>query len=248
MTSQIHSNYLSAVLVSHYHMKQLSSLCFMREFHMSDIKQEEKGGKLQKTESRTVIPLGKYAKQPEQHVKRRYLEKISVIGIDRATLADLPLDPERLPLIESTDLLCYLVIDTSYYTAQQFKAFKSLEAYNQMVSGFITSVQGKIICDKFVVLGKVRHSQRMTECRCLVCVITTKEGSILSAHCLGCKAGLGETCSHIASILFYIGAWTRIHGKLACTQVKCTWLLPTYVNEVPYATEENINFRSAAKF
>ena len=160
------------MLVSHYHMKQLSSLCFMREFHMSDIKQEEKG--------------------------------------------------------ES-------------YKAQQFKAFKSLEAYNQMVSGFITSAQGKIICDKFVVLGKVRHSQRMTECRCLV-------GSILSAHCLGCKAGLGETCSHIASILFYIGAWTRIHGKLACTQVKCTWLLPTYVSEVPYATEENINFRSAAKF
>ena len=151
---------------------------------------------------------------------------MSVIGIDPATLADLPQEPECLPPIESTDLLCYLVIDTSYYTAQQFKPFKSLEAYNQMVSGFIMSVQGKIICNKFVVLGKVRHSQRMNECPCLVSVITTKEGSILSAHCLGCKAGLGETCSHIASILFYIEAWTRIHGKLACTQVKCTWLVP----------------------
>ena len=38
-----------------------------------------------------------------------------------------------------------------------------MEAYNQMVSGFITSVQGKIICDKFVVVGKVRHSQHMNE-------------------------------------------------------------------------------------
>ena len=29
----------------------------------------------------------------------------------------------------------------------------------------------------------------------------------------------------------------RIHGKLACTQVKCTLLLPTYMNEVPYAID-----------
>ena len=72
-------------------------------------------------------------------------------------------------------------------------------------------------------------------------------GTILSAHCLGCKAGLAESCSHIASVMFYIEAWTRIHGKLACTQVKCTWLLPTYVNEVPYARVKDIDFTSAKK-
>jgi hypothetical protein len=58
------------------------------------------------------------------------------------------LDPECLPPIEATDLLSYLVLETSYYTLKQFKAFKSLEAYNQMVSGFITSVQGKVIENK----------------------------------------------------------------------------------------------------
>ena len=122
-----------------------------------------------------------------------------------------------------------------------------MEAYNQMVSGFITSVQGKIICDKFVVVGKVRHSQRMNEPPLPVWIITSKEGTVISAHCLGCKAGLSETCSHVASLLFYIEAWTRIHGKLACTQVKCTWLLPTYVSEVPYAKVQDINFQSAKK-
>ena len=72
-------------------------------------------------------------------------------------------------------------------------------------------------------------------------------GLFLSAHCLGCKAGLAESCSHIASVLFYLEATTLIHGKLACTQLKCSWILPTYVNEVPYARVKDINFSSAKK-
>ena len=70
---------------------------------------------------------------------------------------------------------------------------------------------------------------------------------IISAHCLGCKAGLAESCSHVASVMFYIEAVTRIHGELACTQTKCTWILPTYVNKVPYAKVRDINFSSAKK-
>ena len=33
-------------------------------------------------------------------------------------------------------------------------------------------------------------------------IITEREGKIVSAHCLGCKAGLAESCSHIATVLF----------------------------------------------
>ena len=187
-------------------------------------------------EDSTLVPLlSEYSKKLESRVKRRYIEKISVIGIDPATLWHAKLDPDCLPPIEATDLLSYLVLDTSYYTAQQFKAFKSLEAYNQMVSGFITSVQGKVIAGKYLVLAKVRHLQRMNDPPIPVWVISSQEGTIISAHCMGCKAGLAETCSHVASVLFYIEAWTRINGKLACMQVKCTWLLPSYVNEVTYA-------------
>ena len=55
--------------------------------------------------------------------------------------------------VEATDLLSYLVLDTSYYTKTQFKAFRSLQAYNHMVSGFMTSVQGKVVNGKrFVVI------------------------------------------------------------------------------------------------
>ena len=67
------------------------------------------------------------------------------------------------------------------------------------------------------------------------------------AHCVGCMAGQGECCSHIASVLFYIEAWNRVNEKLSCTQVKCSWLMPRAVKEVPYAPVSDIDFRSAKK-
>ena len=186
-------------------------------------------------DSTLVLLLSEYSKKLESRIECHYIEKISVIGTDLAMLWHKKLDPECLPPIEATDLLSYLFLDASYYTTQQFKGFKSLEAYNQMLSGFITSVQGKVVAGKYVVLTKVRHSQHMNDPLIPGWVISSWEGTISLAHCMGCKAGLAETCSHIASMLFYIEAWTRISGKLACTQVKCTWLLPLYMNEVTYA-------------
>ena len=167
--------------------------------------------------------------------------------MDPVTIPDEQFNSECLPPIEATDLLSYLVLETSFYTKQQFKTYKSLEAYNFMVSGFITSIQGCIVSGKHVVAGKVRHSQRMNDPLISVWVIAEKDGTVKSAHCLGCKAGLAESCSHVASVLFYIEAWTRIRGKLTCTEVKCTWLLPSFVKEVPYAKMRFINLTSARK-
>jgi len=57
--------------------------------------------------------------------------------------------------VEVSDLLSYLVLETSFYTNKQLKAFKSVEAFNQMVSGFTTSVVGKVIAGKYVVRASV---------------------------------------------------------------------------------------------
>ena len=179
--------------------------------------------------------LSAYANSLECSIKKRYVEKISVIGMDPLLVPLHKYTPECLPPVEACDFLSYLVLKTSFYIKDQFKNFRSLLAYNQMVSGFITSVLGQIIQDKFVVLAKVRHSQRMNDPHVQLWIITTKEGTVVSAHCAGCMAGLGECCSHIASFLFYLEVWTRLNGKLACTQVKCTWLLPSAVKQVEYA-------------
>ena len=116
-----------------------------------------------------------------------------------------------------------------------------------MVSGFIASVKGHIITDKFIVLAKVRHSQCMNESLIPIWIIMEREGTVLSAHCLGCKASLAESCSHKAGALFYLEAWTKLNGNLSCMQVKCSWILPTYVGYVDYARVQDINFTLAKK-
>ena len=143
--------------------------------------------------------------------------------------------PDSLLPVEARDLLSYLVLETSYYTQKQFKAFRSFEAYDRRLSGFIASVEGQNIANKLVFLAKVTHSQCMNDALIPIWIITEREGTILSADCLGFKAGLAESCSHIACVLFYLEAWTKINGRLSCTQVKCTWLLPSYVKQVDYA-------------
>ena len=72
-------------------------------------------------------PLSDYANTLDPHVRKRYLEKISCVGIDPLSLSDKKYDPECLPLVESMDLLLFLVLDTSYYSKDYFKAYRSLQ-------------------------------------------------------------------------------------------------------------------------
>jgi len=62
------------------------------------------------------FPLSDYTKK----LKPRYLEKISVIGIDPVLIEGKHFQADCLPPVESTDLLFYLVLETSFYTQQQF--------------------------------------------------------------------------------------------------------------------------------
>ena len=152
------------------------------------------------------------------------------------------LDPECLPPVEVADLLSYLVVDTSYYTNSQFKAFRSLNAHNQMISGFITSVQGQIIAKKYLVCAKVRHSQRMNDPPVPLWIITKKDGTVVRAHCTGCMAGVGECCSLVVSVLFCLEVWTLLNGKTLhvgriktlATEIYKTLhsLNPSYISEI----------------
>ena len=113
-------------------------------------------------------------------------------------------EQDCLPPVESTDVLLYLVLDTSFYTHQQLEAFKSLEAYtivyNQMLPGWIASVKSYFISNKFIIPGKARVIDALIP----VWIITVKQGSIISAHCVDSKASLGETFFHTASALLFV--------------------------------------------
>ena len=72
------------------------------------------------------IMLSAYAELLEINAKRRYLEKISVIGIDPLVIPQQKYSSECLPPGEACDLLSYLVLKTSFYMKEQFKNFRSL--------------------------------------------------------------------------------------------------------------------------
>ena len=61
------------------------------------------------------------------------------------------------------DLLSLLVLDANCYRKDQFRAFRSLQVYNQLFPGFVSSVKGQKIGKKYIVSGNVRHSQRMND-------------------------------------------------------------------------------------
>lgn len=58
-------------------------------------------------------------------------------------------------------------------------------------------------------------------------------------------AGLGEVCTHIASILFYLETAARVKGVSSCTQQQCQWVVPSFQNQIPYSPIKSIDFTSA---
>ena len=151
----------------------LSYFGFMSDNFLSDSK-KDKVVTEQNTVEKSLIVLSEYVKGLDNHVRCRYVQKIEAINIDPATLDTSHLDPECLPPIEAWDLVSCLVLETSFYTMKKFKNFKSWQAYNQVISGFVMSVQGKVISDMFVVIGKVRRSQKMNDPLIKVWIITNK--------------------------------------------------------------------------
>ena len=68
-----------------------------------------------------------------------------------------------------------------------------------------------------------------------------RNGKIVGAHC-DCMAGLGESCSHVASLLWVIGVGVEKRDSLTVTQKSAYWVMPPPVRSVPYLPIKEINF------
>lgn len=162
---------------------------------------------------------------------KRYIEKVVKFcgGRDPYGLG-LAECKESLPRnVSYYDIINYCIHKDSPFTLEMFRSYKSLEAYKYYESGFVQSIvctkikENSIIIAKvgtliplnsmnircqYICLHQVKHSQRMNEkplnCWCAV----DPTGIVLCGHC-NCMAGLGEVCSHVASILFTLEAWGR---------------------------------------
>ena len=88
------------------------------------------------------------------------------------------------------------------------------------------------------------HSQSLNETPLRPWLSCQIDGQVLSCHCT-CKAGLGETCSHVAATLFYVDAVKRQKDQTACTSLPCQWNIPA-VSKGQYKETINIDFSSIA--
>ena len=100
--------------------------------------------------------LSSYAENLPPEAKNRYLAKISIIdGTDPLSAGEFGKEADVTPPIDACDLVSYLVLQTSFVTAKQFKARKGLEAYNQFVCGWVKEVKTRKVAGKYLTTGRV---------------------------------------------------------------------------------------------
>ena len=120
-----------------------------------------------------MLKLGEYVDKLPEDGKRRYREKTSLVGFDPFALfesqAAAITGAKRwtLPPVDGSDIVSYLVLQTSFVTAKQFKAHKSMEAYNQFVCGWVKDVQSWNAASKCIVTGKVNKPQINNALTCI---------------------------------------------------------------------------------
>ena len=72
-------------------------------------------------------------------------------------------------------------------------------------------------------------------------ILSQAEGKIFAAHC-DCMAGLGESCSHVASLLWVISTGVEKRDSLTVTQKSAYWVMPPAVQSVSYVPIKEIDF------
>ena len=85
----------------------------------------------------------------------------------------------------------------------------------------------------FPYIFQVRHSQLSNATPLSCWIMCENTGEVCCAHC-NCMVGLGEVCTHVAAVLFYLETSARLRSKKTCTQEKCQWVIPTFQNNIPY--------------
>jgi len=103
--------------------------------------------------------LSSYGAGLSLEAKARYVEKLSLIGRVDPFLGGIIPGAEVttvFPPLDASDIVSYLMLKTSFLTPSQYKAHKSLDAYNQLVCGWVKDVTTRKISGKYLICGRVR--------------------------------------------------------------------------------------------
>jgi hypothetical protein len=151
-------------------------------------------------------------------------------------------DLELWPAVTYVHVCMYLILTPSPFTDKDMLNYKSLDCYQNFTKGWVNNVMVKEVGEKRIMIGRVNHSQRLNDKPLTPWVIALNDGQILSGHC-DCMAGIGETCSHVASLL-HVGycLWSSSESLVTVTDKSAYWVVPSTVKAVPYAEVRDISF------
>ena len=96
--------------------------------------------KVQRSTMTSAI-LSSYCQKPPSEARSCYIEKLQLIsGLDPFCPSSLGKQSSILSPVDTSDIVLHFVLQTSFATAKQFKAYKSMEAYNQFFCGWVKDV------------------------------------------------------------------------------------------------------------
>lgn len=108
-------------------------------------------------------------------IRRRYLDKISLIeDIDPFTLTkknQFFIQNDMVPRINFADIVAYFVFSHSYYSGEQIKSYKSLQAYKYVKSEFIRDFSAYKIQDHYVFVAQVGSALNIQISKCKMKII-----------------------------------------------------------------------------
>ena len=142
--------------------------------------------------------------------------------------------------------MVYLLYTTSFVTLEEVKNFKSLQSYKYFTSGWVIEHRWKAFDEVCLIIGKVNHSYAMSCTPLSPWIIVKKSGTVVCGHCT-CMAGLGETCSHIGALLYWIEYAVRKRDEESCTSKANKWMEPLTTKKVPFLQLDTIDFTSSEK-
>ncbi|KAH3709720.1 uncharacterized protein LOC127857083 [Dreissena polymorpha] len=177
--------------------------------------------------------------------KVRYENKLAIVGgVDPYECKEQwSEDVGILPSVTYPDIVNYLIFTPSRFKIDDLKAWKSLEAVNQLCSGWVRDRVAISKGQHVIVKTKVFHSQRLREKPLQPWVIAKPDGVVAAAHC-DCMAGLGEACTHVAALLFSIMAAVEVRDSATATEGPCKWKPPLTSKTVHYKEVSDIDFTS----
>lgn len=151
-------------------------------------------------------------------------------------------DVKGWPSVSSAHIVCYL-IKSKACDLKEAEAYKSLDSYNFVQSGWV----GQVLCHNvnadFVYLkADVRPSQAINKKPWTAWACVRRAGQVITAGC-SCMAGKTRVCSHIGALLWKVDmAVSSGMTGTSCTDQAALWNRGTKRNVEPVLLEE-MNFK-----